>query len=459
MDSAPAISGRAILPLCCFVALFFGGGLYHYAQGADFAFYQIKAPVAALPAILLALLLARGTMEERVLPFLRGIGDVNVATMCVVFLFAGAFSKVTSAIGGVDATVALGLDLLPASFLLPGLFIVSAFIATAMGTSMGTVAAIAPVAVGIAEGADLSLALCIGTVLGGAMFGDNLSMISDTTIAATRSQGCSMRDKLLYNIRIALPAAILVLALLFFMSNGSESITRTVENPVLVLPYLLVFVLAVAGVNVIAVLMSGLLGSILLGMVVNNYSISQAGVDIYAGFESMVEIMILSMFIGGLSRMMTRGGGKSWLIDKTRRLLSRDGKLSQRSGEFGIAGLVAVCNVFTANNTVAILASGDVVRELSKEANIDPRRSASLLDIFSCVVQGIIPWGAQILLAGSISGLSPLDIVGSVYYVWILAVLSLLAIITGFPRIARQAADTEKREHRESAGLVGIETV
>lgn len=437
MNYEPTGSGRAMLPLCVFVLLFFGGGLYHYFQGTEFAFYQTKAPVAALPAVVLAVLLARGSMEERILPFLRGIGDVNVATMCVVFLLAGAFSKVTGAIGGVDATVAVGLNLLPPSFLLPGLFIVSAFIATAMGTSMGTVAAVTPIAVGISEGAGLGLPLCIGTVLGGAMFGDNLSMISDTTIAATRSQGCSMRDKILVNIRIALPSALLVLVALFIMDNGSKPIERTIDHPEMVIPYLLVFVMALGGLNVMVVLTCGLIASILLGMVFGDYTIGKAANDIYAGFESMVEIMILSMFIGGLSRMMTTGGGKDWLLHRTRRLLARDGKLSIRAGEFGIAGMVSVCNLFTANNTVAILASGDVAKELSREANIDPRRSASLLDIFSCVVQGVIPWGAQILLAGSIAGLSPLVLAGSVHYVWVLAVFSLLAIVTGYARMTK----------------------
>ncbi len=435
MNSTPAANGRAMLPLCIFVAVFFGGGLYHYIQGAEFAFYQIKAPVAALPAIIVAVLLAKGTIEERVLPFLRGVGDVNIATMCMVFLLAGAFSKVTGAIGGVDATVALGLQLLPGYFLLPGLFLVSSFIATAMGTSMGTVAAIAPVAVGISQGADIGLTLCVGAVVGGAMFGDNLSMISDTTIAATRTQGCDMRDKLLFNIRIALPAAIITLMLLAFLGQGGETVAREVENPVLVLPYLLVLILAVSGMNVMAVLMSGIVISMVLGMVTCDYTLGAAANDIYAGFESMVEIMILSMFIGGLSKMMTEGGGKSWLTQTARQLLSRGGHLSQRACELGIGALVSICNLFTANNTVAILAAGDVAKDLSREAGVDPRRSASLLDIFSCVVQGVIPWGAQILLAGSISGLSPLALAGSVYYSWILAVVAVVAIITGFPKV------------------------
>ena len=434
-SSASPASSRAMIPLCVFVAVFFGGGLYHLTHGTEFAFYQIKAPVAALPAVVIAVLLARGSLEERILPFLRGVGDINIATMCLVFLLAGAFSTVTSAIGGVDATVALGLKRLPSPFLLPGLFLISGFVATAMGTSMGTVAAITPVAVGVAQGAGISTELCVGSVIGGAMFGDNLSIISDTTIAATRTQGCKMRDKFLFNIRLALPAAMVTVILLLTLSQGGDPVASSVNNPWLVWPYLLILGLAVAGVNVLVVLMSGILFSTLLGIMIGGYSLGVAADDIYRGFECMMEIMVLSLFIGGLSRMMTEGGGKAWLTETIRRLLSRGGNLSGRAGETGIVVLVSVCNLFTANNTVAILAAGEVARDLSHEAKIDPRRSASLLDIFSCVVQGVIPWGAQILLAGSIAGMSPLVIAGSVYYVWILAVVAIVAIITGFPRL------------------------
>ena len=356
-------------------------------------------------------------MEDRVLPFLRGVGDINIATMCMVFLLAGAFSQVTRAIGGVDATVALGLELLPAPFLLPGLFLVSAFVATAMGTSMGTVAAIAPVAVGISQTTGIDMALCVGAVVGGAMFGDNLSMISDTTIAATRTQGCKMRDKLLFNLRLAVPAALVTTVILLVLSSGGEPVTGEIENYWLVLPYILVLGLAVVGMNVLVVLMSGILFSTLLGMLTGGYTLGVAADDIYRGFEGMIEIMLLSLFIGGLSRMMTEGGGKAWLTETARRLLSRCGRLSSRAGEAGIAILVSICNLFTANNTVAILAAGGVARDLSADADIDPRRSASLLDVFSCIVQGVIPWGAQILLAGSIARLSPLAIAAHVHYV------------------------------------------
>ncbi|MTI13693.1 Na+/H+ antiporter NhaC family protein [Sansalvadorimonas verongulae] len=437
MNDTPPANGLAMLPLFVFVVIFFGGGVYHSIMGTEFAFYQIKAPVAALPAMVVAVILASGAIEDRIHPFLKGVADINIATMCMVFLLAGAFSQVTSAIGGVDATVALGLQMLPGPFLLPGLFMVSAFVATAMGTSMGTVAAIAPVAVGIADSTDLSLGVCVGAVVGGAMFGDNLSMISDTTIAATRTQGCNMRDKLMFNIRIALPAAVVTLILLLYLGQGGETVTHEADNPWLVLPYILVLGLAVSGMNVLVVLMSGILFSTLMGMVFGEYSLATAGDEVYRGFESMIEIMVLSMFIGGLSRMMTENGGKAWLIGAIRRMFTRKGELTARSAELGIAVIVSICNVFTANNTVAILASGELARDLSQETGIDPRRSASLLDIFSCVIQGLIPWGAQILLAGSIAGISPLFIAGAVHYVWVLAIVALLAIVTGFPRIIK----------------------
>ncbi len=422
-------SGWALLPLCLFVAVFCGSGLYYTLEEVEFAFYQIKAPVAVLPAVVLAVLLARGTLEDRILPFLRGVADVNIATMCMVFLLAGAFSQVTSVIGGVDAAVALGLNILPVSFILPGLFLVSGFVATAMGTSMGTVAALAPVAVGVAEGTGLSLGLCVGTVVGGAMFGDNLSMISDTTIAATRTQGCRMKDKFLFNLKIALPAALVTAVLLMVLGQGGHTSAPQVENMWLVLPYVVVLALALSGINVLVVLMAGLTLAIVMGLVLGDYTLPRAGGDIYQGFESMMEILLLSLFIGGLSRMMTEGGGKKWLTSCARRLLTRGGELTGRAAELGIALLVSVCNLFTANNTVAILAVGEVARDLSQEANVDPRRSASLLDIFSCVVQGVIPWGAQILMAASISGLSPLVVIESVYYVWFLAAVALAFIV------------------------------
>lgn len=435
----PAPNPRALLPLLVFLGVFFGSGIYYSMIGVEFAFSQIKAPVAALPAIIVAMLIGHAHPNERIQHFLQGIGDINVVTMCMVYLLAGAFAAITSAIGGVDATVALGLSLLPEQLLLPGLFLVAAFVSTAMGTSMGTIAAITPIAIGISQPAGLSLALCAGTVVGGAMFGDNLSIISDTTIAATRTQGCSMRDKFRLNACIAIPAAVLTMVLLFVLGYGGSVPEVEEFNGWLVLPYLLVLGLAVSGINVLVVLMAGILFSGLLGMLIRDgYSMAVMADNIYLGFGGMLEIMVLSMFIGGLAAVMRHEGGLVWLTDGIQSLTGRFHRLQGQAGEIGISLLVSVCNLFTANNTVAILVSGPVAREIAGKHAIDPRRSACLLDIFSCVVQGIIPWGAQLLLAGSIVGLSPLALVSESHYPWILALCATGAILFDFLRLERR---------------------
>ncbi len=434
----PAANPRALLPLLVFLGVFFGSGIYYSLAGVEFAFYQIKAPVAALPAIIIGMLIGHARLNERIQHFLQGIGDINIVTMCMVYLLAGAFAKVTSAIGGVDATVALGLSVLPEQLLLPGLFLVAAFVSTAMGTSMGTIAAITPIAIGISQATGLPPALCAGTVVGGAMFGDNLSIISDTTIAATRTQGCSMRDKFRLNARIAIPAALLTMVLLFILGHGGTTPAATEFNGWLVLPYLLVLGLAISGMNVLVVLTVGILFSGLLGLLVKDgYSMAVMADNIYLGFEGMLEIMVLSMFIGGLAAVMRYEGGLVWLTGCIQSLVGRFKRLQGRAGEIGISLLVSICNLFTANNTVAILISGSVARDIAEKNGIDPRRSASLLDMFSCVIQGAIPWGAQLLLAGSIAGLSPLMLVGESYYPWILALCAIVAILSGYPRLQK----------------------
>ncbi|MCK5893860.1 MAG: Na+/H+ antiporter NhaC family protein [Endozoicomonadaceae bacterium] len=429
----------ALLPLIVFLGVFLGSGIYYAHVGVESAFYQIKAPVAALPAIMVAMLIGRTRVRERIHHFLQGVGDINIITMCMVYLMAGAFGKVTSAIGGVDATVALGLSMLPEQMLLPGLFLVASFVSMAMGTSMGTIAAITPIAIGLSQTADLSLALCVGTTVGGAMFGDNLSFISDTTIAATRTQACNMRDKFRLNACIALPGALLTMGILFILGSGDGILVTIDFNGWLVLPYLLVLGLAISGINVLVVLMMGLLFSGIVGMMVTeSYSIATMADNIYLGFEGMMEIMVLSMFIGGLAAVMEHEGGLAWLTGCIQSLIGRSNRLRRRAGEVGISLLVSVCNLFTANNTVSILISGSVARDIAKQNDIDPRRSASLLDIFSCVVQGTIPWGAQLLLAGSIAGLSPFSLVGNNYYPWILGFCAILAIFSGFPHQAKK---------------------
>jgi Na+/H+ antiporter NhaC len=438
-------SALALLPLGVFLTLFIGVGSYLTMQGVDFAFYQLPAPVAALPAIVIALLLSKEKLNKAIEQFLRGVGHSDIIAMCMIYLLAGAFAAVAKATGGVDATVNLGLSMIPASMILPGIFVISAFIATAMGTSMGTIAAVAPVALGLAQAAGMDIALTAGVVLSGAMFGDNLSIISDTTIASTRSQGCQMKDKFRENIRIALPAAIVAILVFAFSSTVTEVPAANDIEWLKVLPYITILVLAVSGLNVFVVLGIGILLAGGIGLVsVDDYSLSTYAKDIYAGFGNMQEIFLLSMLIGGISELMRQQGGLAYLtqmISRIIRVFSKDHSQGQnlRASEFGIAGLVGLTNVCTANNTVAIIVSGGVARELAEENGVTPRRSASLLDIFSCVVQGVLPYGAQALLLGSVFGLSPLEVVSHSYYCFFLAIAAVIAVLLKHPN--RQLAN------------------
>lgn len=433
-------SPLALLPLLLFLVLFVGSGLWYQSAGVDFAFYQISAPVAILPAIALAVLLDKGNFNKRIETFIKGVGDNTIITMILIYLLAGAFASVAKSIGGVDATVNFGLSVVPASLLLPGLFIITAFVATSMGTSMGTIAAIAPIAIGVAEAADLPLLLTVGTVIGGAMFGDNLSIISDTTIAATRTQGCDMRDKFRMNFKIALPAAIVTFVWLFFQSSSAQITDIKDYDLIRVLPYVVVLGLAVAGVNVILVLFSGIIFAGVIGLVAQaDYSVASWSADIYSGYSSMQEILILSLLIGGLGALMKSQGGLDWLVDIieriSRALGAKDG--STRAGELSISASVALTNLCTANNTVSILINGSVAKDIAEKYNVDPKRSASLLDIFSCVTQGVLPYGAQILLASSLASVSPLSLVGYVQYSWLLGFVAIISIVFAWPKTAR----------------------
>ncbi|TQP53361.1 Na+/H+ antiporter NhaC family protein [Vibrio cholerae] len=423
----------ALLPLMVFLLLFMGVGSYLTWQGVEFAFYQLPAPVAVLPAVVLAIALSKESLNRAIEQFLRGVGHSDIMAMCIIYLLAGAFAAVAKATGGVDATVNLGLALLPASLILPGLFVISAFVATAMGTSMGTIAAIAPVALGIAQAADLNLGLTAGVVLSGAMFGDNLSIISDTTIAATRSQGCHMRDKFKENIRIALPAALLALVVFTFSSQTAQSPQTSDIEWLKVLPYLTILVLAVMGLNVFLVLLVGILMAAGVGGLSDGYSLSVLTKDVYAGFGNMQEIFLLSMLIGGMGELMKQQGGLAFLTHHISRMIDKFARAhsdvqKMRASELGIAGLVALTNVCTANNTVAIIVSGGVAKELAEHNGVTAKRSASLLDIFSCIMQGVLPYGAQALLLGSIFQMSPLSVVSYSYYCFFLAVAALVAV-------------------------------
>ena len=421
-------SALALTPLLVFLALFFGAGLYFTAHGNEMGFYQLHAPVAILPALALGLWIAHRNGVKAMDTLLAGIGDSNIILMCLIFLLAGAFAMVTKLIGAVDAVVSLGVGALPPALILPGLFLVAGFLSLAVGTSMGTIAAVSPIALGVSDAAGLDRALVIGAVIGGATFGDNLSVISDTAIAAARTQGCTVREKFRENLRIALPAALLTLLVLAFVGDASPVEAVEHASPWLVLPYVLVLVLAVLGLDVLVVLSIGLLVAGLFGFFSGeDYGVATFAGDIYAGFESVVEITLLALFIGGLGALIKASGGLDWLAAQITRIAR--GNSGRRTGEWSIAALATVTNIFTANNTVAILISGGVARDIAERHAVPPPRAASLLDIFVCSVQSLLPYGAQILLAASLAGLSPLVLVGKAHYCWFLVAVTIVFML------------------------------
>ncbi|SHH92963.1 Na+/H+ antiporter NhaC family protein [Ferrimonas marina] len=433
VESTPRPSALALLPLLVYLALFVGAGVYFQSQGTDFAFYQLSPVVAILPAIILALALSKQRLNDSIETLMKGIGDNNIIAMCLIYLLAGAFAAVAKATGGVDATVALGLALIPATLLLPGLFLISAFIATAMGTSMGTIAAVAPVALGIASQTGIDPALMAGVVLSGAIFGDNLSIISDTTIAATRTQGAEMKDKFRENIYVAGPAAIVALLLFTLAGSGQAEIAPQSIELTKVAPYLTILILAVMGLNVFLVLSLGILLAGVTGMISamgdaqTSYGIMTFGQDIYEGFTNMQEIFLLSMLVGGLAALMTAQGGLSWLTQKITGWLGQ--RRSAASAQLGMGALVAATNTCVANNTVSIIVAGPVAKDLADSNGVTPRRSAATLDIFACIVQGLIPYGAQALLLASTFALSPLTVVAHGWYCMILAAIAIGTIL------------------------------
>ncbi|KAF1717476.1 sodium:proton antiporter [Pseudoxanthomonas yeongjuensis] len=440
MDPRP--SALALTPLLLFLALFFGAGLYFTSHGDAMGFYQLHAPVAILPALALGLWIAHRRGVKAMDTLIAGIGDSNIILMCLIFLFAGAFAMVTQQIGAVDAVVSLGVGALPPALILPGLFLIAGFLSLAIGTSMGTIAAVAPIALGVSDAAGIDRALVIGAVIGGATFGDNLSVISDTAIAAARTQGCSVRDKFRENLKIALPAAALTLVVLAMVGDASPVVQMEQASPWLVLPYVLVLVLAVIGLDVLVVLSIGLVVAGLSGYFIGqDYGVADFGNDIYAGFESVVEITLLALFIGGLGALIKASGGLAWLAAQISRIAR--GNSGRRTGEWSIAALASVTDVFTANNTVAILISGSVARDIAERHDVPRARAASLLDIFVCSVQSLLPYGAQILLAASLAGLSPLVLVGKAHYCWLLAAVTVVFMLLPGKRRALAAAGDE----------------
>lgn len=426
--------GSALLPFLLFIVIYLGAGLYFQAQGVEMAFYQFPSVTAMFIALLLAFCQGKGTIDQKFTVFAKGAANENVLTMLMIYILAGAFSTVASAMGGVDSTVNLGLSVVPVHFLAAGVFVISAFMGTATGTSVGTISAIVPIAVGVADKGGLSLPLCVGACVGGAMFGDNLSMISDTTIAATRTQGCQLRDKFRVNFLIALPAAIITIIVLLVVGRP-ETVTEMGNlsfNVIKVIPYLAVLVLALIGMNVFLVLTIGIFAAGIIGLALGDLDIPLFAQSIWNGFTGMNEVFFLSLFCGGMSEMIAHNGGITWLIEKLGRMMK-----GNKSAQVGVAALVSLADCATANNTVAIIVSGPMAKNMSRIHKVDPRRTASLLDVFSCVLQGMIPWGAQLLTAASLTTIygvtmNPIDILPYMWYCWILAAVGILSIFIPF---------------------------
>ncbi|WP_110114767.1 Na+/H+ antiporter NhaC family protein [Bacillus sp. CGMCC 1.16541] len=426
-------NGWALLPLVVFLGLFVGSGIIT----GDF--YKMPVLVAVLVAVAVALTMNRkDPLMTKVERFAKGAGHPDIIIMVIIFILAGAFSETAKGMGAVDSTVNLALSVLPQSFLVVGLFIIGAFISLSMGTSTGTIAALAPIAVGISGETDISIALAMAAVIGGAMFGDNLSIISDTTIAAVRTQKTDMRDKFKVNFFIVLPAAIITAVLLVVLTLGNQStITPESFNWVKILPYVGVLVAALAGVNVLAVLAGGILFAGVIGLVDGSYTLATFTKAITDGISGMSELVILSILIGGMVEIIKHNGGIHFILHAMTKNIT-----TKKGAEFGIAGLVSATNLSTANNTISIITTGPLAKNIADEYNIDNRKSASLLDIFSCSVQGLIPYGAQMLIAAEFAGISPINIIPYAFYPILIAVFGTIAIFINFPKFNTQKQHT-----------------
>lgn len=399
-------------------------------------FYKMPITVAFLIASMVAIAISKGgKISYRIEQFCRGAANSNIMLMVLIFIMAGAFAQTAKTMGAVDATVNLAMHILPDNLLAAGIFLAACFISISVGTSVGTIVALAPVAVGIAERTGMPDAMMLGVVVSGAMFGDNLSFISDTTIVATRTQGCQMADKFKVNVRIAMPIAIITGLIYILLGNsmmsGGEMATLESGNIewLKVLPYLIVLVTAILGVNVMLVLFTGIVLSGIVGLITGSFDIWGWNGSMGLGITNMGELIIVTLLAGGMLEMIRYNGGIDWLI---RTLTSRIH--STKGAECSIAALVSFANLCTANNTIALIMAGPIAKDISERFGIDPRRSASLLDIFSCFVQGIIPYGAQMLMAAGLGQVSPIEIMRYLYYPYLLGLGALLAIMANYPR-------------------------
>ncbi len=398
----------ALLPIAVFIVLFVGSGL------VTGNFYLMPTTLAFLLALIVALLQNKKyTFEQKLYVAASGAGDVNIITMCIIYLLAGIFSAVVSAAGGVTSTVNFALSFIPVHLAVMGLFLMGCFISISMGTSCGTIAALAPIAVDISQKTGYEMALCIGAVVCGAMFGDNLSMISDTTIAAVRTQGCEMKDKFKANFAIVLPAAIITAALFYFIGSGSsyKTATNLDYNFIQVVPYLMILIGALAGVNVFALLGGGTIISIFVGLYTDSFASSKILMLTGSGLSAMYEIAIIAILAACISALVRLNGGFAWILGTVQNHVG-----GVKGAQLGIGALSLMMDIATANNTIAIVLAGPLAKKIAETYKISAKRAASLLDIFSSVGQGLLPYGAQLLSAAALTKLTPLDIMPYLYY-------------------------------------------
>ena len=428
-------SGTALLPILFFILVYVGTGIIMTIKGVEDPFYQISPVTAIALGVIFAFIIIKGRYNDKFDSFIAGCGGKDMVMMLNIFLCTGAFSTVSSAMGGVDSVVNLALSFVPHQLLIAGVFVISCFISMGTGTSLGTIGALSAIAVDLADKAQLSMPMMLGALVSGSLFGDNLSMISDTTIAATRTQNCELRDKFRMNFLIALPAAVLSIILYSIFGLGDAGTVDLGEleyGVVKTLPYIIVLVLALVGRDVYKVLMLGTAISGIIGMCYGDLTLIGALQNVYDGFAGMLEVFLCSFLMGGLAQMISDAGGVNWLLQK---LLKRvHGKRSAEATTFALSFLT---NCAIANNTVSIIVAGPTIKKIADKYQLDPRRVASLLDISCCVSDGVIPHGTQIIMAGGMAvsmgfSLSPIEIIPFLWYLELLAVFAIISIFVPY---------------------------
>ncbi|NMM64215.1 Na+/H+ antiporter NhaC family protein [Clostridium sp. P21] len=438
-------SAAALLPLGVFMLLFLGVSIIMKD------FYKMPVVVALIIASTIAILQNRKIpIELKVERFCRGAGNSSIILMCLIFILAGAFAEVSKAMGAVDSTVNLGLSVFPSSLMVAGIFIIGSFLSMSLGTSVGTIVTLTPIAVGISHKTGLPMAFLIAAVVSGAMFGDGLSMISNSTVAATKTQDCEMVDKFKANIKIVFPAALITLIIYAFLTVGININHTGAYNYefIKILPYLAVLAVALTGFNVILVLVGGIVLASIIGLIYGSFDIFTVFQLCAKGIAGMEDISMISILIGGIGELIKFNGGIDYILHAIQKRVH-----SKKGAEFGIGILVSLVDLCTANNTVSIIIVGSLAKDMSESYGVDRRKAASLLDTFACFVQGCIPYGAQLLVASSLAAISPFLIMKYLCYPYLLGIASILAIILGVPKFKTPAKSGLKLEDQDSSSI------